>query len=145
VDNTDPTANCQTARSVLWQSAITVLQEVAPAFVPESAHVTTVLVEYPPGGAGPPPHRHAGPTFGYVLAGEMLFELEGLPERVIRAGEAFWEPGGDVIHYREANHRDDIPLRLILTMLSDPGAELLVPVSDSELEERTSRRASSGS
>lgn len=27
----------------------------------------------------------------------MLMELEGEPERVIRAGEAFWEPGGDVI------------------------------------------------
>lgn len=28
----------------------------------------------------------------------MLFELEGEPERVVRAGESFREPGGDVIH-----------------------------------------------
>lgn len=28
----------------------------------------------------------------------MTFELEGERERVIRAGEAFWEPGGDVIY-----------------------------------------------
>ena len=40
----------------------------------------------------------------------MLFELEGEPPRVIRAGEAFWEPGGDVIHYSDANNRDDIEL-----------------------------------
>jgi quercetin dioxygenase-like cupin family protein len=145
VYNTDPTANCQTAGSTSWQIAITVLQEVAPAFIPVSAHVTTVVVEYPPGDAGAPPHRHAGPAFGYVLTGEMLFELEGLPERVVRAGEAFWEPGGDVIHYRDANHRDDIPLRFTLTMLSDPGAELFVPVPDSELDERKDRRASRGS
>lgn len=31
----------------------------------------------------------------------MLFELEGEPERVIKAGETFWEPGGDVIHYQD--------------------------------------------
>jgi quercetin dioxygenase-like cupin family protein len=41
-------------------------------------------------------------VFGYVLEGEMLFELEGEPPRVIEAGEAFWEPGGDVIHYSDA-------------------------------------------
>jgi quercetin dioxygenase-like cupin family protein len=145
VYNTDPSANCQSAGSAPWQIAITVLQEVAPAFVPVGAHVTTVVVEYPPGDAGAPPHRHPGPAFGYVLAGEMLFELEGLPERVVRAGEAFWEPGGDVIHYQDANNRDDIPVRFILTMLSGPGAELFVQVSASELEERRHRRARRGS
>uniref|UniRef100_UPI0035B0CCCC cupin domain-containing protein n=1 Tax=Streptomyces olivochromogenes TaxID=1963 RepID=UPI0035B0CCCC len=56
----------------------------------------TALVEFPPGDPGDPgtpPHRHSGPAFGYVLEGEMLFGLEGEPERVIKAGEAFWEPG----------------------------------------------------
>jgi hypothetical protein len=37
----------------------------------------------------------------------MRFELEGESERVIRAGEAFWEPGGDVIHYQDGNNRSD--------------------------------------
>nr|WP_258564175.1 cupin domain-containing protein [Streptomyces himalayensis] len=67
----------------------------------------TVLVEFPPGDPGTPPHRHFGPAFGYVLEGEMRFELEGEPERVIRAGEAFWEPGGDVIHYQDGNNRTE--------------------------------------
>ena len=26
-----------------------------------------------------PPHRHSGPVFGYMLEGEMIFELEGRP------------------------------------------------------------------
>jgi len=30
-----------------------------------------------------------------VLEGEMLSELEGEPPRAVKAGEAFWEPGGD--------------------------------------------------
>ncbi|MGD0246648.1 MAG: cupin domain-containing protein [Streptosporangiaceae bacterium] len=52
-----------------------------------------MTIELPPGSPGTPPHRHSGPVFGYLLEGEMIFELEGEPERVIRAGEAFWEPG----------------------------------------------------
>lgn len=77
----------------------------------------TLLVEFPPGDPGDPgdpgtpPHRHVGPAFGYVLEGEMVVEPEGEPERVVRAGEAFWEPGGDVIHYQDGNHRTDAPPR----------------------------------
>ena len=42
------------------------------------AEVMTSIIEWPPGSAGAPPHRHpGGPAFGYVLEGEMLFELEG--------------------------------------------------------------------
>ena len=51
----------------------------------------TIVIEYPPGCPGAPPHRHSGPAFGYVLEGEMVFELDGEPPRVIGAGEAFWE------------------------------------------------------
>jgi hypothetical protein len=71
----------------------------------------------------------------------MLFEIEGLPERIIRAGEAFWEPGGDVIHYQEANYRSDIPVRFTLTMLCDPGSQVLALVPDGELAERQNLRA----
>jgi quercetin dioxygenase-like cupin family protein len=141
VYNTDPTANCPKVRSTAWQTALTVLQEVAPAFVPGGAQVTTVVVEYPPGDPGAPPHRHAGPAFGYVLGGELLFEVEGLPERVIRAGEPFWEPGGDVIHYQEANYRCDIPVRFTLTMLRETGSQMFALVPDGELVERENRRA----
>ena len=43
----------------------------------------------------------------------MVFELEGEAPRVIRAGETFWEPGGDVIHYQDGNNRDDIKVRFL--------------------------------
>src|SRR5712671_4285546 len=83
----------QKRRSNAWQSAITVVQEAQPPFIPAGAHAMTIVVEFPPGDPGTPPHRHSGPAFGYVLEGEMVFELEGEPVRVVRAGEAFWEPG----------------------------------------------------
>jgi quercetin dioxygenase-like cupin family protein len=120
-----------------WENALTVVQEVQPPTIPEGAHAMTVVVEFGPGSAGAPPHRHPyGPAFGYVLEGEMLFELEGQAPRVIRAGEAFWEPGGDVIHYSDANNRDDIKLRYLVTMLCVPGKPMLTLVDVEELEAR---------
>src|SRR5689334_10084272 len=97
----EPTTTTRKTRSDAWRSAITTLQEAPPPFIPVGAHAMTIVVEYPPGDPGAPPHRHSGPCFGYVLDGEMVFELEGEPARVVRAGEAFWEPGGDVIHYQD--------------------------------------------
>jgi quercetin dioxygenase-like cupin family protein len=128
-------------RSNAWQSAVTVVQQAQPPVIPAGAHAMTIVVEFPPGDPGTPPHRHTGPCFGYVLDGEMVFELEGAPARVIRAGEAFWEPGGDVIHYQDGNNRDDIPVRFTVTMLCEPGQPMLTLVDDDELVQRENRRA----
>ena len=120
-----------------WENALTVLQEVRPPFIPENAHAMTVVIDYPPGSAGAPPHKHpGGPAFGYVIEGEMLFELEGEPPRVVRAGEAFWEPGGDVIHYSDGNNRDDMRCRFVATMLCVPDEPMLTLVDDDEIEAR---------
>ncbi|MEV6231328.1 cupin domain-containing protein [Saccharopolyspora shandongensis] len=131
----------QKPRSDAWQSALTVVQEAEPPFIPEGAHAMTVVVEFPPGDPGTPPHRHPGPAFGYVLDGEMVFELEGEPARVVRAGEAFWEPGGDLIHYQDGNNRDDIPVRFTVTMFCEPDKPMLTLVDEEELVRRKDRRA----
>ncbi len=124
-----------------WENALSVVQDVHPPFIPDGADVMTVVIEYPPGSAGAPPHRHpSGPAFGYMLEGEMLFELEGQPPRVIRAGEAFWEPGGDVIHYSDANNRDDVNSRFVVTMVCVPGRPMLELVDDDELAARSHLR-----
>ncbi|MET9290947.1 cupin domain-containing protein [Streptomyces sp. NPDC003077] len=131
----------QQPRSEAWKTALTVLQEVTPPAIPEGGHVMTVQVAYPPGDPGAPPHRHSGPAFGYVLEGEMRFELEGEPERIVRAGETFWEPGGDVIHYQDGNARTDTPVRFLVTMVCVPGQPMLVLVDDDELKQRAHLRA----
>ena len=71
----------------------------------------------------------------------MVFELEGEPERVVRAGEVFWEPGGDVIHYQDGNNRVDVPVRFTVTMLCVPGKAMLTFVDEEELAQRKNRRA----
>jgi quercetin dioxygenase-like cupin family protein len=122
-------------------STLTMLLEQRPPFVPEPVEVMTALVELPPGDPGTPSHRHSGPVFGYMIEGEMIFELEGEPERVIRAGEAFWEPGGDLIHYQAANNLAQAWSRLVVFMMGVPGEPMLTFVDDDELERRRDRRA----
>jgi quercetin dioxygenase-like cupin family protein len=118
----------------------TLLHEVPPS-LPEGAEVMTATIELPPGDPGTPPHRHSGPVFGYVLEGEIVFELEGEPERLIRAGAAFWEPGGDVIHYQAGNGLPDGWSRFVVVMIGAPGAPMLTLVDEAELEARRDRRA----
>ncbi len=112
---------------------------VAP--VPDGLVARTIRVTLPPGSPGAPPHRHPGPVYGYVVKGATAFELEGEPERVIRAGEAFSEPGGDVIHYKGANALDDEESVLVVTMICEQGAPVLTVVGHEELEARRHLRA----
>lgn len=123
------------------KSIMKVLQEVRAPSIPVGAQVMTILITHPPGAPGYPPHRlPGGPGFGYMIAGEMLFELEGEAPRVLRAGDAFWGPGGDVVHYQDANNRTDIPCSFVLTMLCLPGQPLREWVTEEELEARKGLR-----
>src|SRR5262249_41585558 len=116
-----------------WENAVTVLQNVRPPLVPEDAEVKTVVVDLPPGSAGFPPHKHSGPSFYYMWEGERQCGLEGEPVQVFRAGEAFWEPGGDVTHHTNANNRNDIPCRFVVTLVSRSASAMreLVPPQNS--------------
>jgi hypothetical protein len=80
-------------------------------------------------------------AFGYVIKGEVLFEVEGDPPRVVKAGEAFWEPGGDVIHYHDGNNLPHTESAFVVTMFGVAGQPMLIPVSPEELEQRQARRA----
>ena len=119
---------------------LTTLDHRELANPPVPGHVMTALLEIPPGHPGTPPHRHSGPVFGYLLEGEMIYELEGEAARIIRPGEAFWEPGGDRIHYRAANNLTDAWTRFLAVMICVPGQPMLSMVSPDELESRRDRR-----
>ncbi|MER6156924.1 cupin domain-containing protein [Streptomyces sp. NPDC001868] len=119
---------------------ITTMPEAA-ALIPDGSEARSVRVTLPPGDPGAPPHRHPGPLFGYVTEGEVLFELEGQLPRVLKAGDAVFEPGGDVIHYQGANNLADAQSQLVVTMFAPPGTPLLTVVGAEELAERRHLRA----
>jgi quercetin dioxygenase-like cupin family protein len=108
----------------------------AAARIPAGAEARTVRVTLPPGDPGAPPHRHPGPVFGYVTQGEILFELEGQPPRVLKVGDSLFEPGGDTIHYQGGNNLADAQSQLVVIMFAPPGTPILTVVSEEELAER---------
>jgi quercetin dioxygenase-like cupin family protein len=112
------------------------LLSVTPSWIPEGAHVMMQVVELPPADAGLGPHRHSGPVFGYVLEGSILFELEGEEPREIVAGEAFWEPGGEVVHYQVANLDSRIWSRFLAVCLCAPGVDMITMVESEEIVAR---------
>ena len=128
-------------RSTAWQTALTVLQEAEPPFIPAGCPRDDRGHRVP---ARRPRHA-AAPALrpGFRLragrrdaAGAGGRAGAGRPRR-----EAFWEPGGDVIHYQDGNNRDDIPLRFTVTMLCEPGKPMLILVDEEELAQRKDRRA----
>lgn len=117
----------------------TVLLEAEPA-IAAGSHAMIATVTIPPGDPGSGPHRHSGPVFGYVLEGEILFELEGDRPYPIKAGESFWEPGFDVVHYQAANRRDDIASKFVVVMLCAPGLPMLNYLDAQQINARTHLR-----
>lgn len=73
------------------KTEVTDLLQLKPPFIPENAFGMVQLLVLPPDDPGAGPHLHSGPVFGYVLEGEILFELEGKEAYPIKAGEAFLE------------------------------------------------------
>jgi len=115
---------------------ITDLLCVTPPRIPEGAQEMTQIVELPPADAGLGPHRHSGPVFGYVIEGEILFELEGEAPREIVAGEAFWEPGGDVVHYQMANLDEQRWSKFLAVCVCAPGVDMITMLSAEEIAAR---------
>lgn len=103
--------------------------------LPAEGHLMTVRVSVPPNDPGTPPHRHSGPVYGYVLEGEVLFELEGDAPTILGPGDTFWEPGGERIHYQAANP-GDVWARFVVVMGCKAGEEMLTFVDADELEAR---------
>src|ERR1700754_2281339 len=116
------------------------LRSVTPPAIPEGSHAMTQLLELPPADDGVAPHRHSGPVFGYVLEGRMLFELEGDVPTEIVAGQAFWEPGGDVVHYQMKNLDATGWTRFVAVCICAPGVDMITMLEPEEIVARDSLR-----
>ncbi len=53
--------------------------------------IVLLSVKFPPG-TNSQPHRHPGFIVGYVLSGELEFQLEGQPLQRFKPGDRFYEP-----------------------------------------------------
>jgi quercetin dioxygenase-like cupin family protein len=68
-------------------------------------------------------HRHPCPVLGYIVEGSAVLQVEGQPERRLRAGEAFYEPAGAVMRFDNASSAH--PLKFIAYYLLEGRQELI--------------------
>jgi quercetin dioxygenase-like cupin family protein len=90
----------------------------------KAAKVTVLEIEKAPG-AEDRPHRHPGPVFGYVLAGDLEMQVEGQPLKVLKTGETFYEPTG-AVHMVGRSASKTEPVRFLAFLLTDKDQKELV-------------------
>jgi quercetin dioxygenase-like cupin family protein len=102
-----------------------VLQQDLPEIDLKNWQVTAVEVRYEPGQASAA-HRHPGFVLGYVIEGSVRFALRGQPERIVEAGQMFYEPPGSV-HQVSSNASNEKPARLLAMIIAERGETLTRP------------------
>jgi len=71
-------------------------------------------------------HVHNCPTLGNIVAGSVLFQVEGEPESVLGPGDVFFEPEGARIAHFDALDADVTFLAyFLLTDGQEPGMDML--------------------
>lgn len=81
------------------------------------------------------PHTHAGPVFGYVLEGEYEHALNNGPVRILKTGDAFYEPSG-CVHRVTKNPSGTGQVRLLAVILySRDAMELTIPMKSNRIED----------
>lgn len=71
-------------------------------------------------------HVHNGPVFGNIVEGSAVYQIEGEPASVLRAGDVFYEPEQTVIARFDAG--PDGVTFLAYFLLEDGQASELTPV-----------------
>jgi len=102
-----------------------VFQHDLPDLTMSGWQVTVAEVTTPPGVVDPR-HQHPGFVLGYVLEGDLRFQVAGQPETVIHTGEMFYEPPGSV-HAVSASASPTKPVRFLALILAEKGKPLTTP------------------
>jgi quercetin dioxygenase-like cupin family protein len=75
-----------------------------------------------------PKHLHPCPVVGYVLSGDVLFQIEGEQSKIIKEGEAFYEPRNrTILHFDNASNK---PLTFVAFYLKEEDEENIKLLSD---------------
>lgn len=86
--------------------------------------VTTLQVDFPPGGFTPA-HRHPGAVTAIVLSGQVRSQMQGLPAQTYGPGETWFEPSRE-LHLFAENPSASEPARLLAVIVSEENCGPLV-------------------
>jgi quercetin dioxygenase-like cupin family protein len=80
-------------------------------------------------GQAAPRHLHPCPVVGYVVSGSILFQVEGEAARILKAGDAFYEPRNKtILHFDNASKEK--PLTFVAFYLKEAGEETIKLLKD---------------
>ncbi len=103
----------------------TIFQQALPDLTMHGWQMTAIEVGYKPGEMDQA-HRHPGFVFGYVIEGELKFQVDGGKETIYHAGQMFYEaPGG--VHRISGNASATRPCRLLAMIFADKQSPLVSP------------------
>lgn len=102
-----------------------IVRRDAPAVNLDGWQMTATEVSYAPGESSTR-HRHPGFVCGYVLEGQYRFAVDGEAERVLSAGQMFFEDPGDV-HAVSGNASRTHPTRILAIVFTKKGDPVTVP------------------
>jgi quercetin dioxygenase-like cupin family protein len=75
-----------------------------------------------PAGQAAPKHLHPCPVVGYIVSGEVLFQIEGEEAKILKEGDAFYEPRNKtILHFDNASKEK--PLTFIAFYLKEANEE----------------------
>ncbi len=71
-----------------------------------------------------PLHKHPCPVIGSIVQGQCLVQVEGEPAKVLKAGDAFYEPADTpILHFD--NYSEKEPMKFIAYYLLNDEKELI--------------------
>ncbi len=77
-----------------------------------------------PAGQKAPLHKHSCPVIGSIVEGQCLVKVEGEPAKILKAGEAFFEPADTpIVHFD--NYSETEPMKFIAYYLTNGEDELI--------------------
>ena len=79
-----------------------------------------ILLELKPAPGQGREHRHTGPVLGYVLEGKVRFGVDHGPERIVAAGETFFEATG-ALHSTWGSADPNTPAKVLVFLVVPKG------------------------
>jgi quercetin dioxygenase-like cupin family protein len=120
----DPTPEQPISRAVLMDARLPQVKETSRIEVRE----IKILPGYAAG-----LHVHNGPVVGSIVAGSAIYQIEGQPETVLRAGDVFYEPEGERIARFDAGD-DGVTFLAYFPLAPGQEAQLTFPATSSRAE-----------
>jgi quercetin dioxygenase-like cupin family protein len=75
-----------------------------------------------PAGVSAPRHLHPSPVIGYVVKGKVLFQIEGEEKKILKEGDAFYEPRNKrILHFDNLSSNE--PLTFVAIYLKEGSEE----------------------